>query len=127
MTSLPLFPDEQPQAEPSSLRGRDGASRRTDPETSKEAAKSVNAASIEGMVYAYLVAHGPCILDEVLEGLNRTPGVMLEKVTVSPRFAKLEDKGYAELTGLKRIPKGKKNKQQEWRAIANKELINGTN
>jgi integrase/recombinase XerD len=65
-----------------------GAYRRTDPETSKEAAKSINAETLEKHVYDYMVRRGkPVILDDVVRDLH------MDKVTASPRFAKLQKAG----------------------------------
>jgi len=64
-----------------------GAVRRSDPETSREAAQSIDANSIEGRVYQYLIDHGPAILDDLASGMK------LDKVTVSPRLKPLERAG----------------------------------
>jgi hypothetical protein len=86
-----------------------GAFRRTDPETSKEAAKSINAETLEKHVYDYMVRRGtPVILDDVVRDLH------MDKVTASPRFAKLYKAGLIELTGIKRLASSG-SKQQEWR------------
>jgi hypothetical protein len=88
-----------------------GAYRRTDPETSKEAAKSINAETLEKHVYDYMVRRGnvPVILNDVIRDLK------IEKVTASPRFAKLQKLGLIELTGTKRLVAASGAKQQEWK------------
>lgn len=87
-----------------------GASRRNDPETSKEAAAQVNAASLEKQVYEYMLhrPNVPVILNDVIRDLK------IEKVTASPRFAKLQKLGLIELTGKKRLVDSGA-KQQEWK------------
>jgi hypothetical protein len=87
-----------------------GAARHDDPETSKEAAKGVNASSLEQRVYEYMLSRPtrPVILDDVVRDLK------MDKVTASPRFAKLQDAGLIELTGAKRLAKSG-SRQQEWR------------
>jgi predicted ArsR family transcriptional regulator len=94
-----LFDQPQPSA---------GAARRTDPETSKEAAESINAGTLEDQVFRYMLNHGPTILDDVVRDLK------IDKETASPRFARLQDAGFIELTGIKR-PGKKGRPQQEWR------------
>jgi DNA-binding transcriptional ArsR family regulator len=64
-----------------------GSSRRRDPDTSKEAAKSIDANSLEMRVYQYLIDNGPAILDDLAYGMK------LDKVTVSPRLKPLERAG----------------------------------
>jgi predicted ArsR family transcriptional regulator len=87
-----------------------GAARHTDPDTSKEAADSINAGTLEDQVYQYMIGHGPTILDDVVRDLK------IDKETASPRFARLEDAGKIELTGIKR-PGRKGRPQQEWKVI----------
>lgn len=94
---------DQPQFVP-------GASRRTDPETSTEAAQSVDASNLERVVLDCLKARGPSILDEVI-ALTK-----LDKVTASPRFKPLEDAGKIARTGIKRPGKAGR-PQTEWKAL----------
>jgi len=70
--------------------------RRSDPETSKEAARSVNTTMLEACVYGALKAHGPMTSFEVADILR------LSLVTVSPRFAPLRDKGLIKDTGRRK-------------------------
>jgi predicted transcriptional regulator len=104
----PLF--DMTQIAPDAERIVAGSYRRTDPETSKEAAHSINAGTLEDQVYQYMVKHGPTILDDVVRDLK------MDKETASPRFAKLEDAGLIELTGIKR-PGKKGRPQQEWKVL----------
>lgn len=85
-----------------------GAARHSDPETSKVAARAINASALEGRVVTFLKTHGPAILDEICAGLPE------EKVSVSPRLAPLERAGYITRTGVSRV--GRKRPQDEWRA-----------
>jgi hypothetical protein len=87
-----------------------GGFRHDDPETSKEAAKSVNASTLEQRIYEYMLSRPtrPVILDDVVRDLK------MDKVTASPRFAKLQDAGLIQLTGTKRLAKSG-SRQQEWR------------
>jgi hypothetical protein len=66
-----LFDQPQPSA---------GAARRTDPETSKEAAESINAGTLEDQVFRYMLNHGPTILDDVVRDLK------IDKETASPEI-----------------------------------------
>ena len=70
--------------------------RRSDPETSKEAARSVNTTMLEACVYGALKAHGPMTSFEVADILR------LSLVTVSPRLRPMTEKGLVEDSGLKR-------------------------
>ena len=72
--------------------------RRNDPQTSQEAAKSVNTTTMEQIVYD-VIAQNPngCTQDEVLAHLMSYP-----YSTVTARFKSLIDKGYVEDTGLTR-------------------------
>ena len=70
--------------------------RKSDPETSKLAARSVNTTMLEACVYGALKAHGPLTINEVAEILR------LSLVTVSPRFAPLRDKGLIKDTGKRK-------------------------
>jgi predicted ArsR family transcriptional regulator len=87
-----------------------GAARHDDPETSQEAAQSVDAANLEKLVYDYMLTRPkrPVILDDIVKN------VIHDKVTASPRFAKLQEAGLIELTGIKR-PGESGRPQQEWR------------
>lgn len=71
--------------------------RRTDPQTSKDAANKINTTALEAMVFGALKAHGPQTINEVADVLR------LSLVTVSPRFAPLRDKGLIRDTGVRRL------------------------
>jgi predicted transcriptional regulator len=90
-----------------------GAVRHNDPETSKAAAESFDANSLEMRVYQYLVDSGPSILDEICHGMK------LDKVTASPRLRPLERAGMVvrcpSRTGFSGRP------QTEWKAIPRNE------
>lgn len=100
-TQASLF--DQPQFVP-------GAARRTDPDTSKEAAQSINAGTLEHEVWNWLLSHGPAILDEICAALH------LDKVTASPRLKPLEEAGCVVRTGIKRPGKTGR-PQTEWKGI----------
>lgn len=87
-----------------------GASRHADPETSQEAAESVDASKLEQVVLDCIKRRGPSILDEVVS-LTK-----LDKVTASPRFKPLEDAGKIARTGIKRPGKAGR-PQTEWKAL----------
>jgi hypothetical protein len=72
--------------------------RKEDPQTSHDAAKSVDTTSMEQIVYG-VIADYPygCIQDEVLAHLSSYP-----YSTVTARFRALLDKGYIVDTGLTR-------------------------
>lgn len=74
----------------------DAPARRTDPETSREAAASVDAAGLEALVLRALHDLGPSTSREVAEHLGR------DLVTVSPRFRPLERKGRVRRTERRR-------------------------
>lgn len=71
--------------------------RRSDPETSKEAGRSVNTTMLEAAVYGCLKAHGPKTSFEIADILR------LSLVTVSPRLRPLADKGLVRDSGVRRI------------------------
>jgi predicted ArsR family transcriptional regulator len=71
--------------------------RRTDPDTSKQAAGKVNTTALEAAVFGALKAHGPQTINEVADVLR------LSLVTVSPRFAPLRDKGLIKDSGVRRL------------------------
>lgn len=73
------------------------AARKTDPQTSKDAARSVNTTALEAAVYGCLKAYGPQTINEVADVLRQS------LVTISPRFAPLRDKGLIEDSGDRRI------------------------
>jgi hypothetical protein len=78
-----------------------GAARRTDPETSKAAAKSVDATDLESQVYGALWT--PRTAHEIAEKLG------LPLNTVSPRTAPLQRKGFIKDSGARREgPSGRK-------------------
>jgi DNA-binding MarR family transcriptional regulator len=86
-----------------------GAVRHDDPETSKEAAQSIDAGSLEGRVHQYLLDHGASILDEICKGMK------LDKVTVSPRLRPLEKAGLVTRDGSR--PGFSLRPQTIWRAL----------
>lgn len=71
--------------------------RRTDPQTSKKAARGVNKTALEAAVFGALKAHGPQTINEVADVLR------LSLVTVSPRFAPLRDKQLIRDSGVRRF------------------------
>jgi len=86
-----LFPEEH----------ESGLARRTDPETSKAAAKSVDATELESLVYGALAT--PRTAHELAEVLD------LPLNTVSPRTAPLRAKGLIKDSGARREgPSGRK-------------------
>jgi len=75
--------------------------RRKDPDTSRKAAKQVDSASLERMVYEAIRLHpNGCISDDVCAAI---PGHGVQ--TVSPRYAQLLRKGFIEDTGERRLGK----------------------
>ena len=90
--------------------------RRNDPQTSQEAAKSVNTTTMEQIVYEVIAQHpNGCIQDEVLAHLMSYP-----YSTVTARFKALIEKGYIIDTGLTRP--GKSGRKQ--RVLIIKEFHN---
>ncbi len=90
--------------------------RRKDPQTSQDAAKSVNTSNMEQIVYEVIAKYPQgCIQDEVLAQLVSYP-----YSTVTARFRALLDKGYIIDTGLTRP--GKSGKKQ--RVLIIKEFHN---
>ena len=77
--------------------------RNTDPETSHDAARSMDPTlpELEALVFDVLLASGwhGCILDDFVKALK------LDKVTVSPRLRPLCDKGLAVATKSRRLGK----------------------
>lgn len=71
--------------------------RRTDPATSKEAARSINTTALEAAVYGCLKAHGPKTSFEIADILR------LSLVTVSPRLRPLADKAMIRDSGVRRM------------------------
>ena len=81
--------------------------RRKDPQTSQEAAKSVNTTNMEQVVYEVIASYPQgCIQDEVLAQLMSYP-----YSTVTARFKALLDKGYIVDTGLTRPGKSGRNQR----------------
>ena len=73
--------------------------RKTDPDTSIEAAEKVDSAKLEQMVYEVIAKYPDgCIADEVMTHFPNH-GVQ----TISPRYAPLIRKGFIEDTGERRI------------------------
>jgi DNA-binding MarR family transcriptional regulator len=77
--------------------------RRTSPETSKTAARSVNTTKLETMVLEIIAAFGAggCISDDV-RAVAADRGVTSYS-SVTARYRALEDKGLIEFTGDKRL------------------------
>lgn len=71
--------------------------RRSDPDTSKAAAKSVNVTALEARVLDCLTVHGPKTINEVADILS------MSLVTASPRFRPLAAKGKIRDTGRRQI------------------------
>lgn len=71
--------------------------RRTDPPTSREAAASVNVGALEARVLDALRELGPSTIDGVTAHLG------IDKVSVSPRFRPLVEKGFVRDTGRKAL------------------------
>jgi predicted subunit of tRNA(5-methylaminomethyl-2-thiouridylate) methyltransferase len=75
--------------------------RKTDSETSREAAKKVNTNNLEEMVYEVIKSFPDgCIQDDVISAI---PNAHVQ--SISPRFAALVKKGYIVRTGEKRMGK----------------------
>lgn len=87
-----------------------GAARRTDPESSHEAAAKVDASRLERLVWITLLEIGTSSAEEVADYLN------IDKQSITPRFAPLERKGLIVKTSEKH-----RNRSgilvQTWRAI----------
>lgn len=85
--------------------------RKTDPETSADAAKSTNTATLEEIVYNILVEAGQkgMISDEVRDICQKRYNITAYS-SVTARYKSLYDKGLIAYTGEKR--KGKSGKQQ---------------
>ena len=64
-----------------------GLARHTDPETSHEAAESLDVSKLEQLVVDYLLEHGDNIVEKVCAGLGR------RWQSISPRFRPLCNKG----------------------------------
>lgn len=76
-----------------------GLARSTDPDTSHEAAASIDAAQMERLVYDVIASFPKgCISDDVERAL---PHVRSHSIT--PRFASLKRKGFIVDTGFRRI------------------------
>lgn len=84
-----------------------GGARRTDPETSHEAARSVDVVTLEKLVLKALKVR-PMTTKELGVFLN------LSHITVSPRIAPLRRRGLVRSTGEKR---GERAKSLVWEAI----------
>lgn len=92
----------------------EGMARRTDPETSHDAAKSINTTRLEAEVLAAIRTFGDkgCIADEIEARLPH-----LQWCTLTPRFKPLLEKGLIEDTGDKRTGMSKR-AQRVVRAVA---------
>jgi hypothetical protein len=89
--------------------------RRTDPDTSHEAAEKVNSTRLEQMVYEVIARHSDgCISDDIVKAL---PGHGVQ--TISPRYAPLIRKGFIEDTGERR--QGNNGRQQRVLRVIKKE------
>jgi len=73
-----------------------GLARRTDPETSHEAARSINVGELEGKVLQTLVDTGGLTIKETARRLN------YPEVSISPRFKPLLGKRLILDTGIRR-------------------------
>jgi len=98
MEQIPFtFKDAPPRraARPKSVTGEQGRARHTDPDTSREAAESVDATRLQSLVLGALKSAGPSGLttEELSERLN------LSLVTVSPRLSPMEKKGLVARAG----------------------------
>lgn len=84
-----------------------GGVRRSDPETSAEAAASINATERELEVYVQMKKFGlfGCISDDIVDLMPH-----VKEQSITPRFVKLVAKGMAEETGDTRT--GKSGRQQ---------------
>jgi hypothetical protein len=78
-----------------------GQARRDDPETSHEAAESVDASQLMTRIYNVMLRYGNrgCIADEVERSM---PEVTAGKQSITPRFRQMLDRGMIECTGEKR-------------------------
>lgn len=83
-TQMTLFPANTARA------------RRTDPDTSHEAAAVVDVLGLEDRVLKVLAARGPLTAKEVAEILE------IPQVSASPRFSPLAEKGLIKRTGQRR-------------------------
>lgn len=70
--------------------------RRTDPDTSKAAAKTVRAGSLKDVVLQALREY-PMTTNEIADATGR------KLVSISPRMAPLRDDGFVEDSGLRRM------------------------
>ena len=72
--------------------------RREDPTTSHQAAQAVDSTKLEQMVYEAIKSHPEgCISDEILEMYPNYP-----YSSITARYRALLDKGFIEVTGVKR-------------------------
>jgi hypothetical protein len=72
--------------------------RREDPTTSHQAAQAVDTTKLEQMVYEAIKSHPEgCISDEILEMYPQYP-----YSSITARYRALLDKGFIEVTGVKR-------------------------
>lgn len=86
--------------------------RRNDPETSHEAAQSVDTNRMEQIVYETIASfHAGCIADQVLEKLSMFP-----YSSVTARFSALNRKGLIEYTG--QTQKGRSGRNQRVMTIS---------
>jgi hypothetical protein len=90
--------------------------RRQDPDTSQQAAASVNTTNLERMVFNAIAAYGSsgCISDQILNEFSHLP-----YSSVTARYRALLDKGMIEDTGERRA--GRSGKQQ--RVLRKKENV----
>ena len=85
--------------------------RREDPTTSHQAAQAVDSTKLEQMVYEAIKSHPEgCISDEILEMYPNYP-----YSSITARYRALLDKGFIEVTGVKRGKFGRN--QRVMRAI----------
>jgi len=77
--------------------------RKQDPTTSHQAAQAVDSTKLEQMVYEAIKSHPEgCISDEILEMYPNYP-----YSSITARYRALLDKGFIEVTGVKRGKFGK--------------------
>ena len=77
--------------------------RKEDPTTSHQAAQAVDSTKLEQMVYEAIKSHPDgCISDEILEMYPNYP-----YSSITARYRALLDKGFIEVTGVKRGKFGK--------------------
>ena len=82
--------------------------RRSDPETSREAAENLDLPALEKITLDSIRDHGPSTTTEISQNTG------LDLVSISPRPARLVAKGLVRDSGKKRVPPGKTRKSIVW-------------